>query len=271
MTSVTGPGDMRVLITNDDGIDSAGLVALAAAAVDLGLDVVVAAPHHDRSGTSASLTILEEDGRLAVHPRRLPDLAVDAYAVEATPAFIAMAAVDGAFGDPPDLVASGINHGPNAGQAVLHSGTVGAALTAQALGTPAVAFSAMATRPRHLRTSAAVARSVLGWVIDDLGVLDSAVLNVNVPDIELESLKGLRAASLASFGAVEGRVGERGEGFVTMTLEEVDTAPEPGTDAALLADGWATVTLVRRPSAAPAPSVPVHVLDRLVVPPGVGS
>lgn len=262
---------MRVLITNDDGIDSAGLAALAAAAFDLGLDVVVAAPHHDRSGTSASLTILEEDGRLAVHPRRLPDLGVDAYAVEATPAFIAMAAVDGAFGDPPDLVASGINHGPNAGQAVLHSGTVGAALTAHALGTPAVAFSATATRPRHLRTSAAVARSVLGWVVDDLGVLDAAILNVNVPDIELESLQGLRAATLASFGAVEGRVGERGEGFVTMTLEEVDTDPEPGTDAALLADGWATVTLVRRPSAAPAPSIPVHVQDRLVVPPGVGS
>jgi len=260
---------MRVLVTNDDGIDSAGLAALAAAAVDLGLDVVVAAPHQERSGTSASLTVLEEDGRLAVHLHELAGLAVDAYAVEATPAFIVMVAVDGAFGDPPDLVASGINHGPNAGQAVLHSGTVGAALTAHALGTPAVAFSATATRPHHLPTSAAVARSVLGWVLDDLGLLDSAVLNVNVPDIGLESLKGLRAASLASFGAVEGRVGERGEGFVIMTLEPVDAAPEPGTDAALLSDGWATVTLVRRPTAAPDPPVPDDVLDRLVVPPGV--
>src|SRR5947209_10702198 len=115
------------LVTNDDGVDSPGIRALAAVAVRSGLDVVVAAPSWNSTGASASLTAVEKDGRFLVEDRtfdELPDLPV--FAVEGAPAFIVRAAVRGAFGDPPDIVLSGINWGTNTGHAVLHSGTVGA-------------------------------------------------------------------------------------------------------------------------------------------------
>src|SRR5919106_1774673 len=126
----------RALVTNDDGIDSAGIGMLARAAADAGLEVTVAAPSWDSSGASASLTAVEEDGRFLVESRT-PDGAgeddhsdAEWYAVEAAPAFIVRAGVEGAFGEPPDVVLSGINLGQNTGAAVLHSGTVGAVLTA---------------------------------------------------------------------------------------------------------------------------------------------
>ena len=120
---------MRALITNDDGVDSAGIRALARVAVDAGLDAFVAAPSWDSSGAAASLTAVEHDGRFLLHEvtyDELPEVVV--FAVEAAPAFIVRAAATGAFGPPPEIVLSGINRGPNTGHAVLHSGTVGAAL-----------------------------------------------------------------------------------------------------------------------------------------------
>src|SRR3954468_8704205 len=105
---------MRVLVTNDDGIDSVGLHRLARVAVGAGLDVVVAAPDQEYSGSSASLTALADGGRLLVHERRIPDLGAErVLAVEATPGFIVFACARGAFGERPDLILSGINRGPN--------------------------------------------------------------------------------------------------------------------------------------------------------------
>lgn len=247
---------MRVLITNDDGIDSPGLLALTDAVRDLGLDVVVAAPDTERSGTGAAMTVLEEDGRLAVHPRRLDGVRTEVFAVEATPAFITMTAARGGFGDPPDLVLSGINVGPNTGFAVLHSGTVGAALTGTLHDLPGIAFSLDGQRPTQWVTAAAVARSVVRWALGDLGRIGPHVLNVNVPDVEPADLRGLRTATLATAGAIEARVGERGEGYVTLTMHPVDEPPEPGTDVALLAEGWATATLLRGPTAVGEPDLP---------------
>jgi len=110
---------MRVLVTNDDGIDAPGLRQLARAAVDGGHDVVVAAPDSEASGVSAALTAVAEDGRLEVERHELKDLGgVPAFGVGASPAYIVVLAGLGAFGDPPDLVLSGINRGANAGRAV---------------------------------------------------------------------------------------------------------------------------------------------------------
>lgn len=133
---------MRALITNDDGIDSEGIAVLARVAHDAGLDLTVAAPSWDSSGASASLTAVEQDGRVLFERRTLRGLPeVDAFAVEAAPALIVRLATTGAFGEEPELVLSGINHGLNAGRAVLHSGTVGAALTAATHGCRALAIS----------------------------------------------------------------------------------------------------------------------------------
>ena len=104
---------MRALITNDDGIESAGLRALAATAARRGLDVMIAAPSWDSSGASASLTAVERDGRLLLEERAFEGLpGVRALAVEAAPAFIVRAAVNGAFGPPPTSSCRGSTTGP---------------------------------------------------------------------------------------------------------------------------------------------------------------
>lgn len=237
---------MRALVTNDDGISADGLRTLAGVALEAGLDVLVAAPHKEFSGSSASITALEADGRLVVHQRSVPGVDVRALGVEAAPAFIALTAAKGAFGPPPDLVLSGVNHGPNTGHAVLHSGTVGAALTAASHGRPALAVSMATGDPSCWDTAAEVARQALAWLLHVHGERP-ITLNVNVPDVPLDELRGLRRAPLATFGAVQTHVDEIGEGYVKLAFAEIDPEQEPRSDAALLLEGWATVTPLAAP------------------------
>ncbi|OAA23373.1 5'-nucleotidase [Frankia sp. EI5c] len=240
---------MHALITNDDGVDSLGLRALVQAAVACGVEVTVAAPDGERSGSSAALSALEAEGRLLV--AELPFGGVPgvttALAVRASPALIVFVGVRGAFGPVPDLVLSGVNHGPNTGQAVLHSGTVGAALTAVTHGLPALAVSCAAAEPAQWESSALAAGRAIGWLLAHRG--PPVMLNVNVPDLPPDRLRGLRPAALATYGAVQARIGERGRGYLTTTFREVAEESVPGTDVALLRQGWATVTALDRPTA----------------------
>jgi len=246
--SEPGRPRLRCLVTNDDGIGSEGLRALALVALEAGLDVVVAAPIQECSGASASITAVEEDGRFVVESRTVPGLndARAVLAVGGLPAFIALTGMRGAFGPPPDVVLSGINNGPNTGYAVLHSGTAGAALTASTFGARAMAvslnvrlFSPPISAPPHWETAAEVARRALAVL---LAAEPATVLNVNVPNIALDELRGFERARLARFGAVQTNVAERGEGYVKVAVAELDAEHEPGTDAALIAAGYATVT-----------------------------
>jgi 5'-nucleotidase len=230
---------MHVLITNDDGVDSPGIHALARTARDLGLSVTVAAPGWDSSGASASFTAAERDGRVVIEERRLDGMDTTGFALEAAPAFIARLGVEGGLGPKPDLVLSGINRGANTGQAVLHSGTVGAALTARTHGVPALAFSLDDRGPLHWETAAAIAHDVIAWAVESPELL---VLNVNIPDVPLAEVRGLRPAKLASFGAVQTTVTEIGQGYVKVAYRQPDAELEPGTDAALLADDYACYT-----------------------------
>jgi 5'-nucleotidase len=134
------------LVTNDDGIASPGLHVLAAAIAEAGHDVVVVAPSSDRSGVGAALGLVHADQHLDIERVELPGYAhLDAYSLDGPPGMCAVAGRLGAFGEPPELVASGINAGLNTGRAILHSGTVGAALTAQNFGCSGLAVS---TSPR---------------------------------------------------------------------------------------------------------------------------
>ena len=229
----------RAVITNDDGIRAEGIRQLAMAAIDCGFDVTVAAPMEESSGASASLTAINEDGRVVVEPRRLEGVAAPAYGVKAMPGFIALLAVRGAFGPPPDVILSGINMGPNMGHAVLHSGTVGAALTAATHGCRGMAFSLETSPPRDWEASAQVARVLIPKVMELDGPL---VINVNVPDVPVGELKGIRRAGLAAFGAVQTNVLEVGEGFVQVAFGDVGAKLEDGTDACFVSQGFVTVT-----------------------------
>ena len=248
----------RCLITNDDGIDSPGLRVLAEVAIEAGFEVVVAAPMHEASGASASITAVEEDGQFVVEPRTLAGLedACAVLAVGGLPAFIALTGMRGAFGPAPDIVLSGINNGPNTGYAVLHSGTVGAALTASTFGARAMAVS-LNVRTRTVSgagvpasalaspcwdTAAHFARRTLPTLLDSE---PGAVFNINAPNIPLEKVRGFEPARLARFGAVQTNVAERGEGYVKVALAEIDAEYEPGTDAAFLAAGYASITALQ--------------------------
>jgi 5'/3'-nucleotidase len=233
-----------VLVTNDDGVDSPGLHALARLAADLGVDVLVAAPTRESSGAGASLGAVEEHGRIVVEPRQIEGLTdLQVLAVRAAPAFIVRAALHEAFGPKPDLVLAGINHGANTGHAVLHSGTAGAAMTATTYGRSSLAVSlASASGQCRWATAVATARPVVEWL---LKAERPAVLNLNVPNVAPEAVRGLRRAGLAPFGAVQAKVTEIGQGYVHFEYSEVDPVREPESDAGLLADGWAVITPLR--------------------------
>jgi 5'-nucleotidase len=256
---------MRVLVTNDDGIGAEGIRWLARAAVEAGLDVVVAAPLTDSSGASASLIALSNDSQVVLERRSLEGLdGVPAYGVAAVPGFITLLAIRGAFGAAPDIVLSGVNAGLNTGHAILHSGTVGAVFTGSTLGCRGMAVSLerpsqAAVDELHWDTAAHVAAEVLPWLMEATGPI---VLNVNSPNVELGELRGLRRARLASFGAVQVNLGqtdiaESGEGSVRVAVTDLEAQYEPGTDAALVADRYATVTPLRPICEAPEVDLPV--------------
>ncbi|WP_434449743.1 5'/3'-nucleotidase SurE [Lentzea sp. E54] len=231
---------MRALITNDDGIDSPGLAALASAALGCGLDVVVAAPSAQSSGTSASVAAVGDSGRVVSERRPLPGLDVEAYAVAAHPGLISLVACNGGFGGKPDVVLSGVNLGANVGRAVLHSGTVGAALTAHVndVTSMAVSLDVGLDGPEPLWDKAGeVVRAVLPMLLE---MPAATVLSLNVPNIV--EVQGLRWAELARFGTVQSRVDELDDGEVEVVAVYSEESLVPGTDTALLAEGFATVT-----------------------------
>ncbi|NLP83695.1 5'/3'-nucleotidase SurE [Microbacterium sp. CFH 90308] len=231
----------RALITNDDGIDAPGLHVLARMARDAGLEVTVAAPARQSSGSSASIVAAEEDGRIAIERRELPELdGVPAFAVRGGPGLIALIAAHGAFGDPAELVLSGVNHGANVGRAILHSGTVGAALTGGLNGAWGAAVSLdVGMNPTEFHWDAAASA-----VVDLLPFLlerpRGTVINVNVPNSAAN--QGVAEAALAPFGIVQTTLSERGVGHIRLAVEDLPNTPEPGSDAALLAEGWVTLT-----------------------------
>jgi len=238
---------LRALITNDDGIDSPGLWALAAGARDAGFEVIVAAPHVDASGVGGSVLSVRDGGGTRLHAREIAELpGVPAYAVEGHPAFIVHAAGRGWLDPEPDVVLSGINLGSNVGRAVLHSGTVGAALTASLHGWRGLAVSIDTGWEPPERPHWESVLHVLPEVLDVLLARpDGTVLSLNVPDRPVAELGELREARLAAFGAVQVRVdlrsGHEGDALHS-DVEELSTPPEAGTDIALLVEGYPTLT-----------------------------
>ena len=243
-------GRPRVLVTNDDGIDAPGLHVLAATAVAAGFDVTIAAPAEQSSGSSASITATEVDGRIGVERRQLDGLdGVPAFAVQGGPGLIALIAAHGAFGQPPELVLSGVNHGANVGRAILHSGTVGAALTAGLNGARGIAISLdVGMRPSRFHWATG-ADAAVALIPDLRSRPPGTVLNVNAPNA-LETL-GVIEAALAPFGIVQTTMHRDGDHHVRLAVEDVPNEPVPDSDAALLAEGWATLTAITAVTAVP--------------------
>src|SRR3954470_12918473 len=141
---------MHVLVTNDDGVRAPGIAVLALALSEAGYDVVIAGPLSDRSGAGASIGPVHMGEGLALEEVELPDVpGVPCFGIDGPPALAVIAALLAAFGEPPPIVASGINPGCNTGPSVLHSGTVGAALTAANFGVSGFAVRLDISEPMH--------------------------------------------------------------------------------------------------------------------------
>jgi 5'-nucleotidase len=250
---------VRVLVTNDDGVESPGVHALTVAIAALGHDVVVVAPSGERSGSGAAIGRLHRGGPVSWTEVDWPDLPeVAVHSVDLPPAAAVYAGCLGAFGPKPDVVASGVNPGLNYGHLVLHSGTVGAALTASVLGVPAVAVSVAWGEHSEFATAATLAARALDWVAAPEH--PPRVVNLNVPNVPLAEVRGVREAGPASFNEdwkAETRPGELALEYVGR-IRDV----EPDTDLAWVHDGYAAVTVLTGiGSRAPAPGL-VEAIDQ---------
>jgi 5'-nucleotidase len=228
------------MVTNDDGIESEGIQVLARHIADAGHDVVVVAPDGEYSGTGAALGYLHPDSALEFRRVQIDGLTTgEAWALAGPPALTVVATRLGAFGAMPDLVVSGVNAGLNTGRSILHSGTVGAALTAQNFGLSALAVSVDTAAEWHWDTAAAIAVDFLDTLAD---APPRSVVNLNVPGVPRDEVKGIRWARLAPFGAVRASVSTRSEDRLQFELLPTDYTPEPDTDQGAVNGGWAALT-----------------------------
>jgi 5'-nucleotidase len=177
---------LRILVSNDDGYRAEGLQRLVAALRPLA-DVTVVAPDRNRSGASNSLTLDV--------PVRVSSFGDAQYYVNGTPTDCVHLAISGLFDFDHDMVVSGINDGANLGDDVLYSGTVAAAIEGRFLGLPTLAVSLVARRERHFDTAARVAFELVARLKHE-PIDSSIILNVNVPDLPYEELRGTRATRL---------------------------------------------------------------------------
>jgi 5'-nucleotidase len=295
---------MRVLVTNDDGVDAPGLAALTRALVAWAdaeassggprHEIVVVAPSSNFSGAGAAVGSVTDGTRIVYQRARVSGAeGVDAYGLDASPALSVIAGALGAVGPKPDLVLSGINHGVNVGRSVLHSGTVGAALTASQLGISALAVSLRSgATPNPWESAADLAVALIPVLA---GAPPRTVLNLNVPALPLSEILGLRWARVSGAGlikaasgtnswedtpnrpemegpaaaegaraVIEGGPAEKGEILLSVGSpfpRSDDGVPaDPHEDATLVAQGYAAVTALRGPRADDDPGL-IELLD----------
>ena len=260
---------MRILVTNDDGIDSVGLHVLAQAMLPLG-DVTVVAPDQEYSGAGTSLGAMHLTWP-EVHDARIDGIH-RAWSVSAPPSLCILYSRLGIFGDPFDLVVAGINPGINVGRSVYHSGTVGAALTARNGGLTGVAVSQEVTGwgiegqggedtldDQYWDSAATVAATAVGAVIADPPPSPS-VLNLNVPNLPVDQMRGWKETPVGahpprtlSTAELEPKPGHAGTYLIRMDLG--DALPlDPNTDGGAIADGWVSLTWLDHLSGAETPS-----------------
>ena len=180
---------MQILVANDDGILSDGLRVLSDACRRVG-EVTVVAPDREQSGQSHALTL--------TRPLRPVQRAERTWQVDGTPTDCVLLALEALMPERPDIVFSGINHGPNLGEDVFYSGTVSAAMEAVVLGIPGVAIS-FAGRPDNLLPGYA---DIVASMVERLCALEdfprNTLININLPPIPASDVRGLRVVRLGS-------------------------------------------------------------------------
>jgi 5'-nucleotidase len=227
-----------VLLTNDDGIDAPGLRALADQLAPRA-EVWIVAPQHERSAMSHSLTMHK--------PLRLQSRGERRFSVSGTPADCVYLGLHHLLPEPPDLVVSGINHGGNLGADVHYSGTVAGAREACLHGFPAVAVSLyyLPDDPEMFWPTAAQTASRVVAALVERPLRPQVFLNVNVPNVRPEQLRGIRAARLGDrmyHPRVDERIDPRGRPYVWIGGPHAGFGDVEDADGPLVVGGWATAT-----------------------------
>lgn len=233
----------RILVTNDDGVLSEGLIVLARALGELG-QVTVVAPDRDRSGVGHALTIHDP-----VRVQQIKDREVRTFACTGTPADCVVIGAFDLCGGLPSLVVSGINRGANLGDDVNYSGTVAAAIEGALVGVPSLAVSLAATWPEHSRIhhwqSAVEAALRIGDGVLRDGLAARTYLNVNVPNHPPEELNGVRwtRQGRKKYGdRLDPRRDPRGGSYYWIWGSFDASQIEDGTDLAAVRDRYVSVT-----------------------------
>ena len=226
---------MKLLLSNDDGVNAEGLGCLASL-LDQYYDITVVAPDRDLSGSSSALTLSR--------PVRLMQHASGFYSVDGTPADCIQVGSNGGLSTPYDMVVSGINHGPNLGDDVIYSGTVAAALEGRFLPQPSIAMSLVGSK--HFATAAQVAKLLVDN-IQHVQLPPYSILNVNVPNVPYADLKGFQFTRLGQrYSSAPVIASHDPRGFKSFWLGPVGKTmdAEVGTDFHAVANNYVSITVL---------------------------
>lgn len=229
---------MNILISNDDGYLAPGLRHLNDALGEIA-EVTVVAPDRNRSAASSSLTLLT--------PLRAIPVEGNIIKVDGTPTDCVHLAVTGLLPEEPDMVVSGINHGANLGDDVVYSGTVAAAIEGRFLGFPALAVSLVDPYNGNFDTAASVVKRVISG-LKSHPLPSDTILNINVPDIPLDQLKGIQATRLGSRHKSEPVIRDkdpRGLDIYWIGPPGSKQDAGPGTDFYAIENGYASITPIQ--------------------------
>jgi 5'-nucleotidase len=231
---------MRILVTNDDGIDSPGIAALVHAMRKLG-DVVVVAPDRQQSAVGHALTVSSPLRATEFHREG----EVFGWAINGTPADCVKLGVTALLEHRPDMVVSGINHGSNTSVNAIYSGTVSAATEGTLMGIPSMAVSLDDFSIRADFTLAAITAEHIGRQLLNLGLPTGTLLNVNVPAIAPSQCKGIQVTRQGHSvwqDRYERRVDPHRREYFWLTGELVPVAELPDADDLVVAQGYVAVT-----------------------------
>ena len=226
---------MDILVTNDDGIHAAGLLALADAVRPLG-EVTIIAPDREQSATSHSLTLHR--------PLRINRIRDGYLAVDGTPTDCVLLGVHGFLKRNPGLVISGINHGPNMGEDVSYSGTVSAALEGTFLGIPSIAVSLTEWTPRDFEPAKRIVHRLVRSLMDR-GLPPRLCLNINIPALPAADIRGVRVTRLGRrvyHDVVVEKRDPRGKLYYWIGGEDVTWEEDETSDWSAVRAGYVSLT-----------------------------
>ena len=224
----------RILLTNDDGIHSDGLVKLEEALAELG-DVYTVAPASEMSGASHSLTL--------ARPLRIRRIDERHWTVDGTPTDCVTLALHKIIPDEqrPDICVSGINHGGNLGDDATYSGTVAGALEATILGVPGIAFSLVARENFDFTEAARFAVTAVRKVLHE-GLPEGTLLNINIPKREIKGVRVTRQGLKNARPVISEHIDPRGKPYYWIGEEHFAWNSADGTDYQAIEQGYISVT-----------------------------